>query len=281
MRYGIPTQILLEDTMDQQRDKDLPSKKAWNFLTALYFKSGGVPWSPHALPGGTCYVGVTFFRPYEDSPTVHTSVVQAFDENGESLILRGPDFEWDQTLERRSPHLDAASARDLIKMVVHRYQREMKRQPRRVVIHKTSRFENEEREGFEDALRDMNAYDFVSMRPTSEVRLLRAGQFPTLRGTCFSVGDCDYLYTTGYVDCLKMFPAMHVPSPLQITDHVGSDTDRDTLLREILALGKMNWNSARFGGLWPVTLRFSQAVAEILRELDDEHSMRPQFKFYR
>jgi hypothetical protein len=165
-------------------------------------------------------------------------------------------------------------------MVLERYEREMKRRPRRVVIHKTSRFEQAERRGFEEALRQIGAYDFVSMRPTSEVRLLRAGKFPPLRGTCFAVGEIDYLYTTGYIDCLKMFPAMHVPSPLQITDHIGSDTNREILLQEILALGKMNWNSARFGGLWPVTLSFSKAVAEIIRELNDE-PMRPQFKFYR
>jgi len=82
--------------MDQSRDPDLPAKKAWNFVTALYFKAGGNPWSPHGLPAGTCYIGISFFRPFDNSSDVKTSVIQAFDETGESLVLRGPDFEWNE-----------------------------------------------------------------------------------------------------------------------------------------------------------------------------------------
>lgn len=280
MKSAIPTQILLEDTMDQSRDPDLPAKKAWNFFTALYFKAGGIPWSPHSLPFGTCYIGISFFRPFDNSPDVKTSVIQAFDETGESLVLRGPDFEWNELQQGRTPHLTAEAAFQLVDYVLQRYDNEIKRTPRRVVIHKTSGFDLAERDGFCEALRRIARYDLVSMRPTSEIRLLRVGTRPPLRGTRFSVGDLDYLYTTGYIDCLKLFPAMHVPAPLIISDHVGYDTPREQLLWEILSLTKMNWNSARFGGLWPITLKFSKAVAEILRELGDGEP-RPQFKFYR
>jgi hypothetical protein len=280
MKYGIPTQILLEDTIDQSRDPDLPAKKAWNFFTALYFKAGGVPWSPHALAAGTCYIGISFFRPYDESPHVKTSIVQAFDETGESLVLRGPEFEWNELQHGPTPHLTAENAHQLVTYVLARYEQEVKRTPRRVVIHKTSMFDPAERDGFGQALRNLALFDFVAMRPTSEIRLIRAGTRPPLRGTCFSVGNLDFLYTTGYIDCLQVFPAMHVPAPMIIRDHVGYDTPREKLLWEILALTKMNWNSARFGGLWPITLKFSKAVAEILRELK-EGEPRPQFKFYR
>jgi hypothetical protein len=39
------------------------------------------------------------------------------------------------------------------------------------------------------------------------------------------------------------YPHGHVPSPLQVADHVG-DTAKADLLREIMTLTKMNWNSA-------------------------------------
>jgi hypothetical protein len=32
----------------------------WNFATALYYKSGGMPWRPSNLPEGVCFVGVSF-----------------------------------------------------------------------------------------------------------------------------------------------------------------------------------------------------------------------------
>lgn len=280
MDLGLPTQILHEDTLDQARDEDHVSKKAWNLFTALYFKAGGIPWGPVGLPEGSCYIGVSFFRPYDHAPTVHTSVIQAFDETGESLILRGPDFSWDERTLGKSPHLTTETAKKLIRDVLEKYQAVMKRTPRRVVIHKTSGFLPDERKGFLEAVAGIERHDFVAMRKQHGTILFREGSRPVLRGTAFSVGDRDYLYTVGYVDSLKVYPAMHIPTPIEITDHVGHDTARDELLREILTLTKMNWNSARFGASLPITLRFSQAVSEILRE-KGEGELRPQFKFYR
>ena len=117
---------------------------------------------------------------------------------------------------------------------MERYQAEQKQLPKRVVIHKTSRFEPQERSGFEGALKKRGClYDLVSLTPTSSARLLRAGQYPPLRGTLFSVGAISYLYTTGYLPALGKYPHGHVPSPLQVADHVG-DTAKADLLREVM-----------------------------------------------
>lgn len=281
MAFGLPTQLISEDTLDQTRDEDHPSKKAWNLFTALYFKAGGIPWGPSGLPEGSCYIGLSFFRPYDHAPTVQSSVVQAFDETGESLILRGPNFSWDERTRGKSPHLTSDTAEKVVRDVLDAYKGVTKRTPRRVVIHKTSQFLEDERTGFEKAIVGIERHDFVAMRRQHGTILFREGSRPVLRGTSFSVGQHDYLYTVGYVDCLKAYPAMHIPTPIEITDHLGHDTARDDLLREILTLTKMNWNSARFGGSMPITLRFAQAVAEVLRELGEAGTPRPQFKFYR
>ena len=63
------------------------------------------------------------------------------------------------------------------------------------------------------------------------------------------MGDRRYLYTTGYVPSLGRSP--HVPTPVQITGHVG-DSSAKALLAEVLLMTKMNWNSAAFGGLCKV-----------------------------
>ena len=52
-------------------------------------------------------------------------------------------------------------------------------------------------------------------------------------------------------------------------------------MQEILALTKMNWNSARMYGLMPITLRFSRLVGDILREFTLESGEpSPKYKFY-
>jgi hypothetical protein len=281
MQYHKPTQLLLETTTgltDSRRKLDHESVIAWNLFTGMYFKVDGLPWGPTGLPPASCHVGISFFRPLGESSTLRTSVVQAFDENGEGLVLRGHHFQWDEAKHGKSPHLTAEMADELISMVLERYKKERGQLPQRVVIHKTSRFEPDEQKGFENALSKVERYDLISLCPTSESRLLRAGKYPPLRGTSFKIGDVAFLYTSGYISTLGRYPHGHVPSPLQIADHVG-DTPIRQLMQEIMVLTKMNWNSANFSGLWPITLRFSRLVGDVLREVG-EREPEPKYKFY-
>jgi hypothetical protein len=283
MRFKIPTQILLSTvTRAKPGAKGVDPKFvcAWNLFTSLYFKCGGVPWAPTGLPAGTCFVGVSFFRPLgADATSMRSSVAQAFDEHGDGLVLRGQDFTWNERESGPSPHLTRENARDLIALVLRRYESEMKQRPSRVVVHKSSRFWAEERSGFLDGLAGIHQTDLLAVEPVSDVRLLRAGKYPPLRGTRFSLGDCSYLYSTGYISALNAYPHGHVPSPLQISEHVG-DAGKDDLLREILMLTKMNWNSAGFAGSLPITLRFSRLVGDILRELPAGREPEPQYRYY-
>jgi hypothetical protein len=280
--HRIPTQLADQATIEF-RDPDNPTKIAWNFFTGLYFKSGGMPWGPIGLMPGSCYIGISFYRGLSTTdPRVHTSLVQAFDDHGEGLVLRGPDFIWDEEEQQsRSPHLNAEVAYGLVNLALNRYWGEMKQHPQRVVIHKTSRWWLEEAAGCREALKNRVAkYDLVALQAQDSVRLLPASKDPALRGTRFSVGDLDYLYTTGFVAELGQFHGSHVPSPVQIAHHLGYDTPRETILNEILVLTKMNWNSSRLGGLMPITLKFSKLVGEILREIPPDIEPQPQQKFY-
>ena len=283
MQFHKPTQILQETTTrltpNSSRKLDHPAVVAWNLFTGLYFKADGLPWGPTGLPAGTCFVGISFYRPLGETSTLRTSVVQAFDEDGEGLVLRGHSFHWDETKDGRSPHLSEELAGELIQTVLKHYKEERRQDPQRVIVQKTSRFEPAERAGFEEALKRVGRYDLVALSSESASRLVRAGEYPPLRGTYFEVGDISYLYTTGYLSLLGRYPHGHVPSPLQVADHVG-DTAMPQLLREVLALTKMNWNSADFASSSPITIRFSRQVGDILREVPELTTPQPKFKYY-
>jgi hypothetical protein len=204
----------------------------------------------------------------------------AFDDSGEGLVLRGQEFPWSEG-DGPSPHLTASQANELLSMALGRYRAERKTLPRRLVVHKSSEFWPHEREGFEAAITaQVASYDLLAFAPSSETRLIRQGLYPPLRGTCFRLGDLDFLYTTGFIPQLGRYGHGHVPTPLRIKDHVGGDTSREELLREVLTLTKLNWNSSDLGGLMPVTLRFSYLVGDILRELPGDQDSKPQFKYY-
>lgn len=284
MKFHQPTQILQETTIglvQSRRQLDHPSRIAWNLFTGLYFKVEGLPWSPVGLAPGTCFIGISFFRPLGSVSSLRSSVVQAFDENGEGLVLRGPSFHWNSYRENRSPHLSEEMANELLQMVLDRYRSERRQLPSRVVIHKSSRFEPEERSGFEKLLcsSGVEQYDLVSLHISNDVRLIRAGQYPPLRGASFNVGDISYLYTTGYISEAGGYPHGHVPSPLQVADHIGDSSDAQ-IKREILILTKMNFNSAEFAASKPIDLRFSRLVSDILREIPAEQSPQPKYKYY-
>jgi hypothetical protein len=282
MRHQIPTQIILESTLTGPADPH-PASLAWNFFTGLYTKAGGFAWGPTGLTPRTCYVGISFHRPLGTTQAnVQTSVAQAFDEHGEGLILRGPDFNWNPDTEgTRAPHLSEDMAAQLLTSTLERYLSEMGQPPERVVVHKSSRYWPEERAGFESALRNRTRrYDLVALAPQETVRLFPESKYPPLRGTRFSIGNLDYLYTEGFVAEMGKFYSLHVPLPLQIADHIGFDSTRETLAREILALTKMNWNSTRLGGLLPITLKFSRLVGDIIKELPHDFDPLTNYKYY-
>ncbi len=279
MQAGLRTQLLLQDTIESDleahtSDLEHPADLAWNLFTGVYFKAGGFPWAPVGIPGGTCHLGVTFYRPHGDRAAMRTSVAQAFAENGEAFVLRGNRFTW----EGQWPHLPAEEASRLVSDVAERYEKAMGRRPRRLVVHKQSRFFEDERAGFEQALKGFE-YDLVALAPSTGIRVMRHGAYPPPRGACVNVGDRRYLYTTGYVPSLGRYPHGHVPAPVQITDHVGDSSSRD-LLSEVLLLTKMNWNSARFAERVPVTVRFAGEVGAILRDLPDDFEPEARYAFY-
>lgn len=279
MQHRLRTQLLQQATIESDlelhtSDLEHPSDLAWNLFTGVYFKAGGFPWAPIGIPEGTCHLGVTFYRRHGERSAMRTSVAQAFAENGDAFVLRGNRFEW----EGKWPHLPADEASRLITDVVSRYTSTMGRRPRRIVVHKQSRFFPEERSGFEQALAGFE-YDLVALAPSTGVRVMRHGEYPPPRGACISVGDRRYLYTTGYIPALGRYPHGHVPAPVQITDHVG-DTSAREVLREVLLLTKMNWNSARFAERLPVTVRFADQVGAILRDLPEDFEPEARYAFY-
>ncbi len=112
------------------------------------------------------------------------------------------------------------------------------------------------------------------------IRFFRYGQYPPLRGTVIKTGDRNYvLYTRGYVPFLRTYPGGHIPVPLEILEHYG-DSPAEKILAEILALSKMNWNSAEFGLAQPITLLFSKRVGDVMATLPQDFVPRHEYLFY-
>lgn len=292
MEFGIPLQLLQESTVTRKKRSSLqdPATIAWNFCTALYYKADGVPWRMLGLEQDTCFIGVSFFMAQSEDGKrneVRASVAQAFDFNGQGLVVRGKKFEWDTQKRGRTPHLDTQSAESLVRDALLEYAGRRKL-PARVVIHKTSEFWGEEHaghneiEGFRrgiDAVSSGCDMDLVALRP-SRIRLFREGEFPPVRGTLFSFDGLPlHLYTLGFISHLQTYPGSYVPRPWMLSQHVGESSPKE-VMREVLALTKMNINNCSYADGTPITLSFARNVGEILKHADKIERIQPHYKFY-
>jgi hypothetical protein len=291
MKWGIPLQLLQHRTA-AGKGSNLQEKatRAWNFCTAQYYKKEGIPWRPITLQGHTCYIGVSFYvaQDLNDRLTMRSSVAQAFDYLGQGLVLRGDPFEWDVEKLGRTPHLTQEAARKLLRDTLNEYMRVNGTPPRRVVIHKTSKFwgaehgVHNELDGFYEGIDDVFPRcesDFVALQQTG-LYLFREGMYPPLRGTYASIDDEAYfLYTMGFIPYLETYPGSYVPEPWQIIDHHGASAPKD-LFKEVLALTKMNVNNCSFADGSPITISFSGMIGEIMKHVPVDGKVQPQYKFY-
>lgn len=276
MKLRKPLQIGLETSLFSARSQHAATK-AWNFCIAQYYKAtGALPWKLEGMDPNTCFVGISFFQQYRESSfKMRTSLAQVFSGDGEAFVVRGLPFDWDQ---RKTPHLPRDGAEALMKLIIERY-KEMRGQqpPQRIVIHKTSKFYEDEREGFIAGLSGVNRYDLVSLQKIG-TRFFREGGYPPLRRTYAQCGSGHFLYTLGYIPELGTYPKGYVPEPWYLIDHHG-DTTPKRLFKEVLALSKMNFNNADFADGDPITVRFAQRIGEILAYMkegeEDKH-----YRFY-
>ncbi len=276
MATSLPTQLVWESTLRRTRGTQDPATVAWNFFTALYYKAGNVPWELPFPQGGNCFVGITFYRegPDPEAPT-RSCLAQAFSETGEGIVLRGDPVSWDRDRDRK-PHLSRQSARELLTKVLQLYSTHFGVSPRRVVVHKTSRYWEDERLGFLEALEGITSYDLLALERRG-IRFFRLGAEPPVRGTVVQLGDRDYLvFTRGYVPFQRSYPGLRVPNPLEVVEHWG-DSSAHRVCSELLALTKLNWNTSAFASADPITIGFSREVATIIKELPD--GIVPHFKY--
>jgi hypothetical protein len=121
--------------------------------------------------------------------------------------------------------------------------------------------------------------DFVALGQRG-IRFFRPGDFPPLRGTYVKFSDRDFvLYTTGFVPFLRTYPGARIPQPTEVLEHFG-DSPWNTVLSELLAMTKLNWNTADFAARDPITIAFSNRVGEILAEIPDDAPIRQEYRFY-
>jgi len=188
-----------------------------------------------------------------------------FLDSGDGLVFKGTPGRWYDT-ETKSFHLSRSAARDLVRRAVAEYKRKREHQepPTEVFIHGKVAFEREEWEGFREGAGSGLKVVGVKIRDDSTLKLFRDSDTPILRGSAYMRHERGaYLWTRGWTPRLATYPGMEVPNPLSIEICQG-EAEMQTVLADILALTKLNYNACVYADGVPITLKFANAVGEVL-----------------
>lgn len=277
IKYGIPIQIATNNLLiDSIKGQDAPTR-AWNFSVALYYKCGGIPWRLKIDGPETCFVGISFnhFKTTHRH-LVRSSIAQAFSNKGDGFAIKGENIPYDPA-QGRQVHLSAEQAFRLGSDIINTYKDHTGLLPTRIVLHKTSIFNQEEQEGFRDVFAEIPVVEFINILPTS-FRLLRIGNYPPKRGTLCQVGHKNYFFTTGFMPEISTYPGPHIPSPINL--QISRGTDVYNTCKELLGLTRMNWNTAGITSGQPVTFFFSRNIGGIISEIKDDIRIPTEFKYF-
>ncbi len=292
LKDKIVTQIVRETTLTPEafrhengrliRRVEDPATLAWKLCTGAYYKAGGRPWQLANVRPGVCYVGLVYKRSELTTDKRHACcAAQMFLTNGDGIVFRGALGPWFQT-DTKQFHLDGDAAKSLIEMVVSEYRNAHNgKPPSELFIHAKSAFTDPEWEGFQKGCSPESNLVGVQIADTrDELKLFRPGAYPVIRGTALQISErVAYLWTSGYVPRLDTYMGPETPNPISVRV-IRGECPLEVVLQDVMGLTKINFNSCLFNDRLPVTIRFANAVGDILIAAPMDSEPRLPFKFY-
>lgn len=291
LKDRIVTQIVRETTLapdefiqasgTRMRRVEDPATIAWKLATGAYYKAGGRPWHLADVRPGVCYVGLAYKRTeLTNDERQACCAAQMFLADGDGVVFRGALGPWFQP-DKKQFHLDPDAAKSLIRMVINEYKQDHHKPPRELFLHARSHFTEAEWAGFCDGVDKETRLVGVQIADARDgLKLFRRGSYPVVRGTALLLSERHaYLWTAGYVARLDTYMGPETPNPIMVRILRG-ECELNTVLRDVLGLTKINFNSCLHNDRLPVTIRFANAVGDVLMSAPMESEPRLPFKFY-
>jgi len=196
------------------------------------------------------------------------------------VVFRGALGPWFQT-DTKQFHLNQDAAKNLIEMVVGEYTRLHYGPPAELFIHAKSAFTDDEWRGFLSACgNETNLVGVQIADARDDLKLYRPGEYPVIRGTALQIGKRHaLLWTSGYVPRLDTYMGPETPNPISVRILRG-ECELTTVLSDVLSLTKINFNSCLHNDRMPVTIRFANAVGDVLISAPIDSEPKLPFKFY-
>lgn len=292
LKHHLLTQIIKEATIayheypylsDKQKSarRGFETAIAWNLCTTMYYKIGGLPWKLSDIRKDVCYIGLSFKQDRQNVDERYACcAAQMFLDSGDGTVFRGRVGPYYNPATKEY-HLTREKARELLLLALESFKEENDGNlPKQIFIHGKTFFADEEWAGFTDAADNKVNLIGIRIRHEKIFKLFRSAHYPILRGSYYIKGRrTAYLWTKGFIPRLQSILGLETPNPLSI-QLIRGDEDIDTICKDILALTKLNYNSCIYCDGTPVTLKFADAIGEILTAGPDENLEILPFMYY-
>lgn len=275
VQRGISSQFIEQETLTDK----FQARIWWWLSLAIYAKSMRTPWVLDGLNADTAFVGLGYSINQKAQKGRHIILgcSHLYNAKGEGLQFRLSPIE-NPTIVRGNAFMSQEDARNVGENIRHLFFESSNKLPKRVVIHKQTAFRKEEKEGLFEGLSGVEEIEMLEVNFDSAMRYVASIQkqngkldednYPVQRGTVLKLDSYSSLiWVHGVTESIKRGYKYYkgkrrIPTPLIIKRHSGK-SDIMQIASEILALSKMDWNSADMYSKLPATIQSSQKIAKI------------------
>jgi hypothetical protein len=274
---GVSTQLIEEDTLTD----GLKCQIFWWLSLSFYVKSLRTPWVLSDMDKTTAFAGIGYSVNHsEEKNKIILGCSHIYNAQGQGLKYKLSKVD-DYTLDYQSnPFLSYNDAFQFGVSIRELFMSSINELPKRVVVHKRTRFTYDEIKGIRDSLMlaGIEKIDLIEISFEDDIRYfstkifnnnLQVDKFPLSRGVCLVTSKYSaLLWTHGIVPSVRnpnykyFLGGRNIPIPLKITKHFG-ESNISTIATEILGLTKMNWNSFDLYTKLPATIQSSNEIARI------------------